>query len=156
MQQLYSIFWFILLELLVMVLPTRVLRRTMFLWTLSRYMRVTVRTPMETSTKNSLQHHPAVNVWCKGYEKLNTLYQFYSSYTCNKFENYKSGSLLMWNTSVSDRCCQNCDGVVHKADSVIDTIHHEDECQTIETSVCRILPGMSYVSLTPSFTNIIV
>ena len=49
----------------------------------------------------------------------------------------------MWNTSVSDHCCRNCDGVVHKADSVIDTIHHEDECQTIETSVCRILPGMS-------------
>ena len=48
----------------------------------------------------------------------------------------------MWNTSVSDHCCHHCDGVVHKADSVIDTIHHEDKCQTIETSVCRILPGM--------------
>ena len=47
----------------------------------------------------------------------------------------------MWNTSVSDRCCQSCEGVVYKADSVIDTIHHEDDCQTTETSFCRILPG---------------
>ena len=47
----------------------------------------------------------------------------------------------MWNTSVSDHCCQGCDGVVYKANSVMDTVHLEDECQTIETSVCRILPG---------------
>ena len=47
----------------------------------------------------------------------------------------------MWNTSVSDYCCQSCDGVVYKADSVIDTIEHEDECQTTKTSVCSILPG---------------
>ena len=49
----------------------------------------------------------------------------------------------MWNTSVSDHCCHNCDDVVYKADAVIDTIHHKDDCQTVETSVCRILPGMS-------------
>ena len=62
-------------------------------------------------------------------------------YTCSKFESFKGGPLLMWNTTVSDHCCHHCDGVVYKADSVIDTIHHEDECQTTETSVCRILPG---------------
>ena len=48
----------------------------------------------------------------------------------------------MWITSVSDNCCHHCDGVVYKADAVMDTIHHEDECQTVETSVCRILPGL--------------
>ena len=64
-----------------------------------------------------------------------------SSYTCNKFETFKGGILFMWNTSVSDHCCHHCDGVVYKADSVIDTIHHEDECQTTETSLCRILQG---------------
>ena len=48
----------------------------------------------------------------------------------------------MWNTSVSDHCCHHCDGVVYKADTIIDTIQHEDECQTVETSVCRILPGI--------------
>ena len=47
----------------------------------------------------------------------------------------------MWNTSVLDNCCHHCDGVVYKADAVMDTIHHKDECQTMETSVCRILPG---------------
>ena len=62
---------------------------------------------------------------------------FYFSYTCNMFETY-----LMWNTSVSDRCCHHCDGVVYKADSVIDTVQHDDECQTVETLVCRILTGM--------------
>ena len=79
----------------------------------------------------------------------NLKYKTFKRYTCNKFENYKGGILLMWNTSVSDHCCQNCDGVIYKADSVIDTIHHEDECQTRETSVCRILPGMraSYFNL---------
>ena len=62
-------------------------------------------------------------------------------YTCVKFENFIDDTLLTWNTSVSDRCCQNCKGVVFKADSVIDTIHHEDECQTTEISFCRILPS---------------
>lgn len=47
----------------------------------------------------------------------------------------------MWNTSVSDHCCQSCGKVVFKADSVMDTVNLEDECQTTETSVCRILPG---------------
>ena len=47
----------------------------------------------------------------------------------------------MWNTSVSDGCCESCDGVVYKADSVINTIQYEDECDTVETSVCMLLPG---------------
>ena len=58
-----------------------------------------------------------------------------------QFENFIGDNLLIWNTSVSDKCCQSCEGVVYKADSVVDTIHHEDECQTTETSVCRLLPG---------------
>ena len=67
-------------------------------------------------------------------------------------ETFKSGTLLKWNTSVSDHCCHHCDGVVYKADSVIDTIHHEDDCKTIESSVCKILPGkqkynMYYISV---------
>ena len=47
----------------------------------------------------------------------------------------------MWNVSVSDHCCQHCDGVVYKADSVIETVFHQDECETVESSICRILPG---------------
>ena len=53
----------------------------------------------------------------------------------------------MWNTSVSDHCCHHCDGVVYKADAVIDTIQHKDECQTIETSVCRTIPGLLFNQL---------
>ena len=67
---------------------------------------------------------------------------FFLRYNCNKFDDFTGGILLMWNTSVSDHCCHHCDGVVYKADVVMDTIHHEDECQTVETSVCRILPGL--------------
>ena len=66
---------------------------------------------------------------------------FFLRYNCNKFDDFTGGILLMWNTSVSDHCCQSCDGVVYKADSVMDTVHLEDECQTTDTSVCRIFPG---------------
>ena len=69
------------------------------------------------------------------------------SYTCQKFQITNEWSVLMWNTSVSDRCCQSCDGVVYKADSVMDTVHLEDECQTTETSVCRIFPGEKKVKV---------
>ena len=31
--------------------------------------------------------------------------------------------------------------MVYSFDSVINTIHHNDKCQTIETSVCRKIPG---------------
>ena len=45
---------------------------------------------------------------------------------------------------MSDRCCENCDGVVYKADSVIDTTYLLDKCKTIESRVCRILPGIPH------------
>ena len=48
-----------------MVLPSPVLRRTIFLWTLSRFMKVTVKISMGTSIKKLLQQHLAVTVWCK-------------------------------------------------------------------------------------------
>ena len=125
-----------------MVLPTPALRRTMSLWTQSRYLKVTVKISMETSMKSSQQQNLAVNVWCKNFqENIRQFCKLHFSYTCKKFENLKGVSLLMWNTSVSDHCCHHCDGVVYKADAVMDTIHHKDECQTMETSVCRILPG---------------
>merc|ERR1712032_1574644 len=73
------------------------------------------------------------------------------SYTCQKFQITKEWSVLMWNTSVSDRCCQSCDGVVYKADSIIDTVHFEDECQTTELSVCRILPDLDKAVVNEEF-----
>ena len=56
---------------------------------------------------------------------------------------------FMWNISVSDHCCQHCDGVVYKADSVIETVLHEDKCETVETSICRILPGFTFLEKKP-------
>ena len=56
-------------------------------------------------------------------------------------DTYRDQKLFKWNVSVSDHCCLHCDDVVYKADTVIDTIHYEDECRTTETTVCRIIPG---------------
>ena len=52
----------IFIGLLVMVLPTPVPRKTMFLWTPSRYLMVTVKIFMETNMKSSQQRNLAVNV----------------------------------------------------------------------------------------------
>ena len=63
------------------------------------------------------------------------------SYTCTFLDQHLHDKFYMWNVSVSDHCCQHCDGVVYKADSVIETVFHQDKCETVETSICRILPG---------------
>ena len=68
-------------------------------------------------------------------------FQYYFSYTCKRIENITRVTFLTWEVSISDHCCLNCHGVVYSVDSVIDTIHHDDECQTLETSVCRKIPG---------------
>merc|ERR1711874_150143 len=62
-------------------------------------------------------------------------------YTCVYVDTFRDQKLFKWNVSVSDHCCLHCDDVVYKADTVIDTIHYEDECRTTETTVCRIIPG---------------
>jgi len=62
-------------------------------------------------------------------------------YTCVYVDTYRDQKLFQWNVSVSDHCCLHCDDIVYKADSIIDTIQHEDECKTIETTVCRTIPG---------------
>ena len=67
-------------------------------------------------------------------------------YTCNNFGTFQNKNLLFWNTSVSDTCCLTCQGSTYKADEVIDTVEHDDECKSIETSVCRILPGINSIS----------
>ena len=113
----------------------------MFLWTRRSYLRDTVKIYGETSTKKIRQHHHVVNVSCMYFNDLKAYSTPSFSYKCQRINENSRGIHLMWSTSVSDHCCQNCNGVVYKADSVIDTIHHEDKCRTIETSVCRILPG---------------
>merc|ERR1719450_226061 len=68
-------------------------------------------------------------------------------YTCNNFGTFQNNNLLFWNTTVSDTCCLSCDGTVYKADEVIDVIENDDECQSIETSICRILPGFEHATI---------
>ena len=70
-----------------------------------------------------------------------TQFIFYFRYTCTYIDQHIDDKFFMWNVSVSDHCCQHCDGVVYKADSVVETVLHEDKCGTVETSICRILPG---------------
>ena len=57
----------------------------------------------------------------------------------------KWAKLLKWKTSVSDHCCLACTNTTYKADTVIETIEHGDKCKSIETQVCRILPGFSFL-----------
>ena len=78
-------------------------------------------------------------------------------YTCLSGNN-KNSNLQFWNTSVSDHCCLHCNGVVYKPNSIIATIQHHDKCQTVETSICRTLPGkkriwMSLLSCYPLIIN---
>ena len=49
--------------------------------------------------------------------------------------------MLHWKIFVSDHCCLACTNTTYKADTVIETIEHEDDCKSIETQVCRKLPG---------------
>jgi len=72
-------------------------------------------------------------------------------YTCIYVDTYRDQKVYRWNVSVSDHCCLHCDGVVYKADTVIDTTQHEDECKTSETSVCRILPGLNRATIESEF-----
>lgn len=73
------------------------------------------------------------------------------SYTCKHFDNHSINMFFMWNVSASEQCCQHCDGVIYKAGSVIETIQHEDECRTSETSVCRVLPDKASAAIEIEF-----
>ena len=66
-------------------------------------------------------------------------------YTCTYVGDHQGSKMYSWNTTISDHCCLGCDGRVHKADSVIKEIPHEDECLSVETSICRRIPG-KYIS----------
>ena len=55
--------------------------------------------------------------------------------------------MYSWNTTVSDHCCIGCDGTVYKTDSVIEETSHNDECVSVETSICRRIPGKYLLEL---------
>ena len=67
--------------------------------------------------------------------------------------------MYVWNTTVSDQCCLHCNGTVFKSDSLIDTVTMEDDCKTIETSFCRLLPsriGMNVMTDDINVCNLIL
>ena len=47
-----------------------------------------------------------------------------------------------WERSVSERCCQTCNGTVFPHDTVVSTTQLEDDCLTLETKICRLRPGL--------------
>ena len=76
---------------------------------------------------------------------LNCFYRnvhlFNFRYSCTFVGDHQGYKMYSWNTTVSDHCCLGCDGTVYKADSVIEESSHEDACLSVETSICRRIPG---------------
>lgn len=89
---------------------------------------------------------PAASVFGKDYffnkkKDFIKIIKLSKRYTCTSIDEYKGKELYYWNTTVSDHCCLYCNNTVYKTDTIIDTIHHEDKCKSIETSTCRRVPG---------------
>merc|ERR1719312_362846 len=59
--------------------------------------------------------------------------------------------VLYWKTSVSDHCCLACTNTTYKADTVIETNELDDKCKSIETQVCRKLPGHEKAKIESEF-----
>ena len=59
-------------------------------------------------------------------------------------DTYLSTKMFAWNTTVSDQCCLHCNGTVFKPDLLVDSVNMMDECNTIESSYCRLLPSKNY------------
>ena len=125
--------------------PTAALKGTRPLWTLTKYFCKTVKIMQEIclSLDQILSHH-AVNVLSKNWRFLYLLLLdifLIFRYTCTYAGDHQGYKMYSWNTTVSDHCCLGCDGTVHKADSVIQKTSHIDECLSVETSICRRIPG---------------
>ena len=137
-----------LLGLLRIFLHTNALRRILLLLTLKiSLMMVIVLTYMAISSLKTPTQPLVASVsskFCHFLKKY--IYHNFCvlSYTCTYVGTYRDKNLYRWNVSVSDHCCLHCDGVVYKADTVIDTTQHEDECMTTKTTECRIIPGKFY------------
>ena len=94
------------------------------------------------SNLNQIHSHLAVNVLSKKLLKFDIVRNFIiCRYTCTYVGDHQGSKMYSWNTTISDNCCLGCDGKVHKADSVIEETLHEDECLSVETSICRRIPG---------------
>ena len=123
---------------------TDALRGTRPLWTFTKYLRKNVKTMQEICLSLDQIHSPhAVNVLSKNWShQWKCWFFFIFRYTCTYAGEYQGYKMYSWNTTVSDHCCcLGCDGTVYKADSVIEETSHKDACLSVETSICRRVPG---------------
>ena len=118
---------------------------TILQWIQAKPFMTTARTILGTFTnQQSLRIqpslHPVVNVLSKINlnESCITIFTLTFRYRCTYLHKTE---ILYWNTSVSDHCCLTCTNTTYKADTVIETIELDDKCKSIETQVCRKLPG---------------
>ena len=60
-----------------------------------------------------------------------------------------------WVRSVSEHCCQTCNGTVVPPNTVISTTQLEDDCLSLQTEVCRLRPGQetAVIELEFSYRN---
>ena len=64
------------------------------------------------------------------------------SYQCTSLGRILSNEKFFWNITVNPLCCLYCDNTVYKEDSIITSVERNDDCGTIETSVCRKFPDL--------------
>ena len=57
--------------------------------------------------------------------------------------------------SVSEQCCQTCNGTVYPPNTLISTTHLEDDCLTLKREVCRVKPDLrnAVIELEFSYRN---
>ena len=57
-----------------------------------------------------------------------------------------------WLRSVSEHCCQTCNGTVVPPNTVISTTQLEDDCLSLQTEVCRLRPGLETAVIEQEFS----
>ena len=77
------------------------------------------------------------------------------SYKCEKIGYWGKQKKVGWMRSVSEQCCQTCNGTVVPTNTIISTTQLEDDCLTVQTEVCRLRPGMrnAVIELEFSYRN---
>ena len=84
---------------------------------------------------------PAASVYGKS-KLFCKILRLYARHTClllNASEH--SNVKYFWNTTVSPECCLHCDDTVYTPESIMEVQTIDDECQSVETSICKKIPG---------------
>ena len=80
-----------------------------------------------------------------------TKYNLQFRYTCEEI-NLGKQMKVGWMRSVTDQCCQNCNGTVYPTNTIISTTNLEDDCLTIKTEVCRLRPDRKTAHIEQEFS----